>query len=128
MTKTGSVAFVLLGVAALVLKRHYSGPLREVVWEYGGNITASFAVYFLMTLLPFTARSRRLLAASLALLVVEAFEATDDFGIMGNVYDRIDFAANVVGVGLALAVDTLSRRINSRRPDGSESAASRWGG
>ena len=46
ITKTRSIAFVLLGVAALVLKRYYAGPLQGVVWEYGGNVTASFAVYF----------------------------------------------------------------------------------
>ncbi len=124
MTKFSSVAFVLLGVAALVLKRHYSGPLREVIWDYGGNVAASFAVYFLMTILPLAVRSRKLLAAGVALLVVEGFEATDGFGLMSNVYDGVDFAANVVGVGLALGVDTAVSAICSRRCGGSEGAAS----
>jgi len=114
MAKARNVAFILLGVAALILKHHYSGPLQEVVWNYGGNIAASFAVYFLMKIPPFAARNKRLLAAGLALAVVEVFEATDGFGVMSNVYDNIDFAANVVGVGLALAIDTAARAISSR--------------
>ena len=114
MTKIRPIAFILLGVAALVLKRHYAGPFSEAVWGYGGNVAVSFAVYFLMTLPPLTARSRRLIAAGLALLVVEMFEATDGFGFMSNVYDPLDFAANVVGVGLALTVDTVLSRISTR--------------
>jgi len=30
-----------------------------------------------------------------------------EFGVMTNVYDPVDFVANVVGVGLALMLDTL---------------------
>jgi hypothetical protein len=53
----------------------------------------------------------------LALLVVQLFEATDGFGVMGNVYDRVDFVANTVGVGLALVVDLLTRGIANGRPE-----------
>jgi hypothetical protein len=114
--KARCIAFILLGAGALMLKRHYAGS--EVVWNYGGNVAASFAVYFLMTLLPFPARFRMLLAAGLALSIVEGFEATDGFGVMSNTYDPVDFAANVVGVGLAVAVDAATRRITSRRSQG----------
>lgn len=115
ITRIRSVAFVLLGVAGLVLKRHYSGPFEEVVLAYGGNVAASFAVYFIVAPLFLAARFRMLLTTGLALLVVELFEATDGFGVMSNVYDPIDLAANVVGVGLALGVDTATRAIISSR-------------
>jgi hypothetical protein len=115
--KIRSVVFSLLGVAALVFKRHYAGPWEEFVLDYGGNVAASFAVYFIVAPLLFTARFRTLLTTGLALLVVQLFEATDGFGVMGNVYDRVDFVANTVGVGLALVVDLLTRGIANGRPE-----------
>jgi hypothetical protein len=104
--KTRNVLFVLLGVAVLILKRHYSGPFQEAVVSYAGNIGVSFAVYFLLLQLPHHVGAKRLLTAGLALVVVELFEAFDGFGVMANVYDPLDFAANAVGVGLALTADT----------------------
>jgi hypothetical protein len=118
VAKNIRVVFILLGVAALVLKPHYNGPLREFVWSYGGNAAVSFSVYFLVTFLPFTGGFRKLLSAGLALLVVQLFEATDGFGVMGNVYDPIDFVANAVGIGLAFAVDLALSQINSTRVGG----------
>ena len=113
MAKTTSMArnvsFVLLGVAALVLKRHYSGPYVEIIHSYSGNVSASFAVYFVVRLLTSGWRYGRLVTAGIALLVVELFEATNGFGVMTNVYDPVDFVANAVGVGLALVLDTLVR-------------------
>ena len=113
--KTRNVFFALLGVAGLVLKGHYSGPYQQAVHSYGGNIAASFAVYYVVTHLPFPSRLRKVLTAGLALAVVELFEALNGFGVMTNVYDPVDFAANAVGVALALAVDIVSNGI-SRRP------------
>ena len=110
-----TVLFVLLGIAGLVLKGHYSGPCQEAVHSYGGNIAASFAVYYVVAHLPLPARFRKLLTAGLALLVVELFEALNGFGVMTNAYDQVDFAANAVGVALALAVDIVTNGI-SRRP------------
>src|SRR3990172_670084 len=111
MAKTTSMArnvsFVLLGVAALVLKRHYSGPYVEIIHSYSGNVSASFAVYFVVRLLTSGWRYERLVTAGIALLVVELFEATNGFGVMTNVYDPVDFVANAVGVWLALVLDTL---------------------
>ena len=104
-----SVLFVLLGAAGLVLNGHYSGPYQEAVHSYGGNIAASFAVYYVVALLPLPLRFRKLLTAGLALLVVELFEALNGFGVMTNVYDPVDFAANGVGVALALAVDIVTK-------------------
>jgi hypothetical protein len=122
VTKVRTVAFVLLGVAGLVLKPHYGGPLQELIWDHGGNVAASFAAYFVLALLPFAARWRGLPAAGLALLAAELFEATDGiFGLMGNVYDGSDYVANVVGVGLAWAVDTIVRAISGQGEAASES-------
>ena len=113
--KARNVFFVLVGTAGLVLKGHYSGPYREAVYSYGGNVAASFAVYYVVTLLPFPSRSRKVLTAGLALAVVELFEALNGFGVMTNVYDQVDFAANAVGIALALAVDSVTSGI-SRPP------------
>lgn len=113
--KTRYLFFDLLGVAGLMLKRHYAGPYQEAVWSYGGNIAASFAMYYVVGLLPLPARFSKPLATGLALLAVELFEATNGFGVMTNVYDPMDFAANAVGVALALAVDIVTSGI-SRRP------------
>lgn len=108
--KRRNVLFVLLGAAALVLKGRYAGPFEELVQSYGGNVAASFAVYFIVLNLSFPPRYARLCAAGLALAVVELFEATNGFGIMSNTYDPLDFAANAVGIVLALALDAATGR------------------
>ena len=113
--KTRSVVFALIGVAALVFKRYYAGPLEGLVLAYGGNVVVSFAVYFIVAPTLFAARYRILLNIGIALLAVELFEATNGFGVMSNVFDRGDYIANIVGVGLAVAVDLLSRRIAESR-------------
>ncbi len=110
MTKARDILFVLLGVAGLVLKRQYSGPLEEVVHSYAGNFAVSFAVYFVVKYLPFRSESKGFLTAGLALGVVQLFEALDGFGVMTNVYDPVDFVANFAGVALALAVDAALDR------------------
>lgn len=107
-SKARSISFVLLGVAALVLKRYYSGPLVETILSYGGNISASFAVYFMVRILTSGWTQGTLVTAGIALPIVELFEATDGFGVMTNVYDPVDFVANAVGVGLALGLDGLA--------------------
>lgn len=100
-----NVLLVLLGAAGLILKGRYAGPFQELVRGYGGNVAASFAVYFIVLNLPFPPRYARLGAAGLAVAVVELFEATNGFGIMSNTYDPFDFAANAVGIVLAVALD-----------------------
>ncbi len=106
MTTVRNLVFIMLGVAVLVLKRHYSGPLEDVVRSYAGNVAVSFAVYFNALFTPVQSRYKRLWAAALALAAVELFEVFDGFGIMSNVYDSMDLVANAVGVLLALGVDT----------------------
>ena len=113
--KTRNVFLALLGAAGLVLKGHYSGPYQEAIHSYGGNIAASFAVYYVVALLPLPPRFGKLLTAGLALAVVELFEALNGFGVMTNVYDYVDFTANAVGIALALAVDIVTSGI-SRPP------------
>lgn len=115
--KARNVFFVLLGVAALVLKRHYSGPFVEIFHGYGGNIAASFAVYFVVRILTSGWRYGRLVTAGIALLLVDLFEAADGFGVMTNVYDPVDFVANAVGIVLALMVDTLAGSSWRNKPD-----------
>jgi hypothetical protein len=115
--KARNVLLVLLGLAALVMKRHYSGPFVDIVHSYGGNASASFAVYFVIRIVTLGWRYGGLLTASVALLVVGLFEATNGFGVMTNVYDPADFVANALGVGLALVVDTLASSSGWRGSD-----------
>jgi hypothetical protein len=56
----------------------------------------------------------RLLAAAVALAAVELFEAADGFGLMANVYDPVDFAANAPGVALAVVIDRVVPGANGR--------------
>ena len=127
-TTARNVFFVLVGATGLVLKRHYSGPHREAVHSYGGNIAVSFAVYYwanlVVTLLPFPPSFRKVLTAGLALAVVELFEALNGFGVMTNVYDQFDFAANAAGIALALAVDTVTSGVSRPPSDPGEQSAS----
>ncbi len=90
------------------MKSHYSGPLAELVHNYGGNASASFAVYFMIRIVVVNRKYERLLSASVALLVVCLFEATDGFWVMTNVYDPVDFVANALGVGVAFVVETVA--------------------
>jgi hypothetical protein len=105
------ISFDLLGVLGLVLKRNYQGPYYELVHSYAGNVTASFAVYFVVSIGSMQFKLKRLFIALIALLVVELFEATNGFGVMSNTYDPFDFLANAMGVALAIGVDILSARI-----------------
>jgi len=112
--KTRNVFFTLLGVIGLLLRGRYSGPYQEIVRSYGGNISVSFAVYFIVTNLPLGPKFRKLVTAGLALAAVDLFEATDGFKVMSNTYDPADYLANTLGVVLALLVDALASRIIGR--------------
>lgn len=104
-----NVCLILLGVAVLVLKRLYHGPLAQVVYSYGGNFAVSFAVYFLAAIAAARLGWGRLAIAASALLAVEAFEITNGFGVMSNVYDPVDLIANAVGIAVALTLDLALR-------------------
>jgi hypothetical protein len=105
-----SVLLIILGVATLCLKPIYQGPYSYLVQSYLGNVSASFAVYFLATIASARVGKGRFISALSSLLVVEAFELSDGFGVMSNVYDPWDLLANAAGVGLALSMDVYSRR------------------
>ena len=98
---------VLAGVGCLLLKRWFAKSLGDLAFSYVGNLSASFAVYFLVSIAA-TPKLTRVMIAGIALLVVELFELTDGFGIMTNVYDPFDYLANALGVGLAYCVDAAS--------------------
>jgi hypothetical protein len=116
-----NISFILLGVVGLILKGRYTGPYYELVHSYAGNVTASFAVYFNVSIGAREFRFNRLIVAVIALLVVELFEATNGFGVMSNTYDPFDFLANAVGVAAAIGVDVVSARMIESRgsPSGS---------
>jgi hypothetical protein len=109
--KARNVGLTLLGVAGLLACGRYEGPWRVLVHSYGGNLSVSFAMYFILLQLPAPARHLRSLAAGLALLCVTLFEAFDGFGITLNTYDPFDYPANAAGIALALLVDLLLGRI-----------------
>jgi hypothetical protein len=109
-----NVLFVLLASGLFLLKRPYSGPLKELIHSYAGNISVSFALYFLFLNLRALRQQRRLLAALLALACVESFEAFNGFGLMSNTYDPYDFTANAIGVACAFGLDTIMSRTRSR--------------
>lgn len=108
---------VLLGVAGLLIKHWLSDSAGELANSYLGNFTASFAVYFLVSI---AARQRltRVVIALIATFTVGAFELTDGFGIMTNVYDPLDLLANAFGILFAYCVDLASERILPSKPAG----------
>lgn len=125
-----NTVFALIGAAALVLKSSYLGPFDETIHAYGGNFAASFALYFAIVSATQSRRCPRLAAALITLLAVTAFEISNGFGFMANVYDAVDLLANVAGVGFAIAVDLVSARFMKdhappRRPPNN---ASTWRG
>jgi hypothetical protein len=109
------VLFVLPAVALLLLKRQYTGPFQELIHSYAGNVTVSFALYFVVLKLCMSLpQFGRVIAAAVVLVCVESFEVFDGFAIMSNTYDAFDLLANVIGVGLALSLDTILARIGTK--------------
>jgi hypothetical protein len=102
-----NLVFILVGMAFFLLKRRYEGPLDTIVHSYLGNLSVSFAVYFVFANLQLPRKVRRLVPAAAALVVVELFEALDGFGLMSNTYDPIDFVVNATGIALALWLDEV---------------------
>lgn len=111
-----NLVFVFIGCILFLLRRHYSGPLADIIHSYAGNFFVSFALYFVF-INPFIQvqlRAKKVLTALLTLAVVESFEAFNGFGVMANTYDPVDFIANAVGVGFALGLDTILNLKSSR--------------
>ena len=112
--KARNVLFILLGTSVLLLKQIYNGPGLEIVKSYSGNLSISFAVYFLLCFSSDHWKQNKFITAIISLIIVELFEITNGFGIMTNTYDIIDLFANLIGVVLALAVDQLLTKHNSK--------------
>ncbi len=110
-----NILLVLVGVAGLLIKEPLSASMGELVYSYLGNVTVSFAVYFIVSI---GARSRlgRVAIAAIALVMVEGFELTNGFGVMTNVYDPFDYLANALGVALACFVDVILARVFPTAP------------
>jgi len=108
--KVRNVLFILLGAMVLVLKHNYNGPFTEIIKSYAGNISISFAVYFIIGFSSHNWKKIKLITATMALLIVELFEITNGFGIMENVFDTIDLVANFIGIFSALFLDHILSR------------------
>ena len=102
--------FVVIGVVGLLLKSWFSDSLSDFAFSYFGNLSVSFAVYYIVGLAT-NGKLNRAFCAIIALLTVELFEATNGFGVMTNVYDHLDYVANALGVALAVAVDAVSSHL-----------------
>jgi hypothetical protein len=110
-----NVVLTLAGVAVLVLKGRYVGPLRHLIQSWAGNVSVSFALYFIAEIVAHRVQRGRFAAAATTLLIVELFEAADGFGLMANTHDPLDYVANAVGVGLAICVEELTLACCSKR-------------
>jgi hypothetical protein len=86
-----------------------------MVYSYLGNLSVSFAIYFLASI-ALQDKYSRIASIAIALLAVESFELLNGFGIMANVFDPNDLIANAIGVALAFIVDILLDRILTRLP------------
>jgi len=105
--KFRNTIFILTGAAGLLFKRYYTGAYPEFVHSYLGNFSVSFAVYFLVSIYVEKFNIKKYQIAIAALCVVDLFEITNGFGIMGNVFDPFDFAANLAGILIAISLDYL---------------------
>lgn len=103
------VLMVLLGVTALLIKSWFRDSIGSLAHAYLGNVAISFAVFFLVAIAA-APKQHLIWVAAIALIIVEAFELTDGFGVMTNVYDPFDYLANALGVALACCVDFISTR------------------
>ncbi len=112
--KARNVLFVLLGISVLLLKQVYNGPGPEIVKSYSGNLSISFAVYFLICFSSDHWKQNKLITAIISLTIVELFEITNGFGIMKNVFDIFDLFVNLIGVISALVLDKLLTVKNSK--------------
>lgn len=112
--RTRNTVLALAGAAVLVLKSRYAGPLDRLVCSYAGNCAVSFALYFAAVSGTQGTRRPRLTATLLTVFAVSAFELSDGFGFMDNVYDPLDLIANAAGIGLAVLVDLLTSWLVNR--------------
>ena len=112
--KARNVLFILIGISVLLLKQVYNGPGLEIVKSYSGNLSISFAVYFLICFSSDHWKQNKLITAIISLTIVELFEITNGFGIMKNVFDIFDLFVNLIGIISALVLDKLLTVKNSK--------------
>lgn len=113
-----NLLFALPAIVLFLLKKQYAGPFQELIHSYAGNVTVSFALYFVfLKLCMMSPRFGRFVAATVVLVCVESFELFDGFGFMSNTYDPFDLLANAIGVGFALSLDTTLSRNRSQKPE-----------
>jgi hypothetical protein len=112
--KVRNILFILLGVIILVLQQNYSGRYVEIVKSYAGNLSVSFAIYFLISIVADKWKNNKLITAGISLIIVTSFEVTNGFGVMENVFDPIDLFVNLIGIILALLLDHLLQISNSK--------------
>jgi hypothetical protein len=110
-----NVLLVLVGVASLPVKERFADSVGELLYSYLGNLTVSFAFYFVVSIGAWSGLTRVGIAA-IALVVVEGFELTNGFGVMTNVYDPFDYLANALGVVLAYFIEVISARVFPTAP------------
>jgi hypothetical protein len=104
-----NVAMVIIGVVALLSKSWFRESLGSLAYAYIGNLSASFAVFFIVAIAA-APKLHRIWIAAMAIAIVDAFELTDGFGVMTNVYDPFDYLANGLGVALAFCADLVLAR------------------
>ena len=109
-TRIRYIAMILVGVTGLLAKSWFRNSIGNLGHSYLGNISASFAVYYLVAF-AVTPWLNRFWVSVISLSIVELFELTNGFGVMTNVYDPYDYVANILGIALAFLVDFLSSRI-----------------
>jgi len=105
--KIRCVLLLMAGIVVFLFLDRYQGPYAEAVRGQGGNVAVSFSLYFLLLIPLWRTRSPRFMSAIAAFAAVQLFEATNGFGVMGNVYDPLDYLANALGIGAALGIDAL---------------------
>ncbi|MBK8127354.1 MAG: hypothetical protein IPK53_00035 [bacterium] len=113
-TRVWRIAGAVLGALLLSLGSRYRGPGEILVHSYGSNIAFSFAAYFLVMLSRVRALERIGIAATVVAVGVSLTEIAQKLKYLDGVFDSWDLAANFVGIGLAIVVDSLfaGKRMN----------------
>ncbi|MBK6766768.1 MAG: hypothetical protein IPG71_10755 [bacterium] len=104
-------ACVICGALLLAAGGRYHGPGEILVHSYVSNIAFSFAAYFLIFLARIRVIERRWRAAGVALSVAMISELLQGIRLLDGVFDPWDFAANGLGVALALVTDRFVERV-----------------
>lgn len=105
--KVWRIACIVVGVAGLLLSRHYTGYGADLLHAHGANVSFSFAAYFLLRFFNLPPRDSRSSAAVYAMVVVSAQELAQGYGYYPGVFDEWDLLFNAAGISLAVGLDTF---------------------